>query len=60
MKYQIIYVNSKGNKWIDETNNKRKAIKWAKEHNIAVTVAITETGDIIFENTEQKKINNQQ
>ena len=38
-------------------NNKADLIRWAREECIRATVAVKATGDIIFENAAQRRIN---
>ena len=38
-------------------NNKAELIRWAREECIRATVAVKATGDIIFENAAQRRIN---
>ena len=52
-KYKVIY----GDGRTEKTNNKTLAKKWANERTIRATVVEIETGNIIYENKIQRRIN---
>lgn len=52
-KYRVIY----GDGRTETTNNKTLAKKWANERTIRATVEEIETGNIIYENAIQRRIN---
>ena len=52
-KYRVIY----GDGRTETTNNKTLAKKWANERTMRATVVEIETGDIIYENKIQRRIN---
>ena len=52
-KYRVIYGDSR----TETTNNKTLAKKWANERTIRATVEEIETGNIIYENKIQRRIN---
>ena len=53
-KYRVIY----GDGRTETTNNKTLAKKWANERTIRATVEEIETGNIVYENAIQRRINN--
>ena len=56
MKYTVIYGTiEKG--YSEQTNNKANAIKWANDRIGRATVILTTTGDILYENAAQRRIN---
>lgn len=52
-KYRVIY----GDGRTETTNNKTLAKKWANERTIRATVVEIETGNIVYENAIQRRIN---
>lgn len=52
-KYRVIY----GDGRTETTNNKNLAKKWANERTVRATVEEIETGNIIYENKIQRRIN---
>lgn len=52
-KYRVIY----GDGQTETTNNKNLAKKWANERTVRATVEEIETGNIIYENAIQRRIN---
>ena len=52
-KYRVIY----GDGRTETTNNKTLAKKWANERTIRATVEEVETGNIVYENAIQRRIN---